>query len=151
MKISIGSDHAGFPYKTEIIKMLKEEGHEVLDFGTESKEKCDYPDFVCPAAAAVAKGEAERGIVLGGSGNGEAIAANKIKGVRCALCWDEYTAEYGRKHNDCNCISIGKRTIPLELALKIVRIYLATEFEGGRHVPRIEKTMAWEQRDPATY
>jgi len=151
MKISIGSDHAGFAYKTEIIKLLKELGHEVLDFGTDTDESCDYPDYVCPAAAAVPKGEADFAIVLGGSGNGEAIAANKVKGIRCALCWNEWTAEFGRKHNNCNCISIGERTIPLELALSIVKVYLSTEFEGGRHVPRVEKTMEWEAKDPATY
>lgn len=151
MIISIGSDHAGFKYKQAIVDMLKAEGHDVLDCGTDSEESCDYPDYVCPAAAKVTTGEAERAIVLGGSGNGEAIAANKVKGIRCALCWSEWTAEFGRKHNNCNCISIGERTIDLDLALKIVKVFLSTEFEGGRHVPRVEKTMAWEQKPASEY
>jgi len=137
MKIGIGSDHAGYRYKQAIIAYLKEKGHEVVDFGTDSEESCDYPVFIRPVAVAVAKGEVERGIVLGGSGNGEAITANRVPGCRCALVFSEDTARWGRLHNDANCISIGERTISEEFALKLVQIWLDTEFEGGRHVHRI--------------
>jgi ribose 5-phosphate isomerase B len=139
MKISIGSDHAGFHYKSLIIEMLKAAGHEVHDFGTNSEEPVDYPRFIQPAAEAVACGECERGIVLGGSGNGEAIAANKVDGIRCALCWSVETARLAREHNDANVISIGARMVPPELALEIVRTWLAAEFQGGRHAPRLHQ------------
>jgi len=139
MKIALASDHAGFEYKQAIHEWLTARGHEVKDFGTFSTERVDYPDFIRPAAEAVARGECERGIVLGGSGNGEAIAANKVRGVRCALCWSEDTARLSREHNDANVLSIGQRTIPRELALRLVEIWLATSFEGGRHVGRIRK------------
>jgi ribose 5-phosphate isomerase B len=138
MKISIGSDHAGFQYKGKIIEWLKSKGHEVKDFGTYSEESCDYPTFIRPVAESVARGEFERGIVLGGSGNGEAIVANRVKGVRCGLCWNLETAELNRKHNDGNVLSIGQRMIPLELALAIVEKWLSTPFEGGRHIKRIQ-------------
>jgi ribose 5-phosphate isomerase B len=137
VKIAIGSDHAGFEYKEKIKTLLSSLGHEVQDFGTTSTAPVDYPLFIRPAAEAVAKGEAERGIVLGGSGNGEAIVANKVHGVRCALCWSVETARLGRAHNDSNVISIGQRMIPEDLALEIVKVWLATPFEGGRHVRRI--------------
>jgi ribose 5-phosphate isomerase B len=137
MKISLGSDHAGFRYKEKIKELLPLLGHEVVDFGTSSEEPVDYPKFIRPAAEAVARGECERGIVLGGSGNGEAIAANKVRGVRCALCWSEETARLSRQHNDANVLSLGERMIPEELALRIVRIWLTTDFEGGRHANRI--------------
>ena len=139
MKIALASDHAGFEYKQAIHEWLTAHDHEVKDFGTFSNERVDYPDFIRPAAEAVARGECERGIVLGGSGNGEAIAANKVRGVRCALCWSEDTARLSREHNDANVLSIGQRTIPRELALRLVEIWLATPFEGGRHVARIRK------------
>ena len=138
MKIAIGSDHAGYAYKEKIKQLLTSLGHEVRDFGTDSEESVDYPLFIRPVAEAVARGEFERGIVLGGSGNGEAIAANRVKGVRCALCWNEETARLGRQHNDANCVSIGQRMVSEELALQIVRVWLDTPFEGGRHVRRIE-------------
>lgn len=137
MKIAIGTDHAGYRYKERIKILLAELGHEVVDFGTSSEEQVDYPIFVRPAAEAVARGDAERGIVLGGSGNGEAMCANRMKGVRCALCWDVETAELGRRHNDANVISLGARTISEETALAIVRVWLVTPFEGGRHERRI--------------
>ena len=137
MKISIGSDHAGFRYKEKIKGMLKEMGHEVLDFGTDSEEPCDYPLFIRPAAEAVTRGTADRGIVLGGSGNGEAITANRIAGIRCGLCWNEQVAKWHRLHNDGNVLSLGQRTISEEEALHIVRVWLETPFEGGRHVRRI--------------
>ena len=138
MKIAIGSDHAGFHYKEAIREHLTRQGHEVQDFGTHSTDSVDYPVFILPVARAVAAGEAERGIVLGGSGNGEAMAANRVKGVRCALCWNPESARLGRSHNDANVISLGERMMSLETALEIVRIWLETPFEGGRHVRRIQ-------------
>jgi ribose 5-phosphate isomerase B len=139
MKIAIASDHAGFDYKEEIKKMLASLGHEVKDFGTHSADPVDYPHFIRLAAKAVAAGECERGIVLGGSGNGEAIAANRFKGIRCALCWNLETARLARQHNDANLISLGQRMIPLELALEIVKVWLETPFDGGRHAMRIRE------------
>lgn len=138
MKIAIGSDHAGYAYKERIKAFLAEAGHEVVDKGTHSEEPVDYPLFIRPVAVAVSRGECERGIVLGGSGNGEAITANRVPGVRCALCWNIDTAILGRRHNDANAISIGQRMIPVETALEIVRIWLETPFDGGRHQHRIE-------------
>ncbi len=139
MKISMGSDHAGFSYKEAIKTVLIEQGHQVEDFGTHSSESCDYPDFIRPAAEAVARGECERGIVLGGSGNGEAIVANKVRGIRCALCWDLRSARLSRQHNDANVLSLGERMISLEAALEIVNLWLNTGFDGGRHQMRIDK------------
>lgn len=137
--IAIGSDHAGYRYKQALVAMLLAEGHTVRDFGTHSADSCDYPDFIRPVAEAVARGEFERGIVLGGSGNGEAIVANRVKGVRCGVCWTEQVAIWNRSHNDANVISLGERTVTEEEAKKIVKIWLATEFEGGRHVQRVKK------------
>ncbi len=137
--IAIGSDHAGFAYKEAIRTVLAAEGHAVRDFGTYSDAPCDYPDFIRPVAQAVARGEFERGIVLGGSGNGEAMVANRIRGVRCGLCWTEQVAIWNRSHNDANVLSIGQRTVTEDEALAIVRAWLATEFEGGRHVARVSK------------
>lgn len=139
MKIAIASDHAGFRHKTAIARYLTQRGHEVMDFGTRSCEPVDYPDFVHPAAAAVASGRCERGIVLGGSGNGEAIAANRHHGIRCTLCWNEESARLARPHNDANMLSLGERMISAELALRIVEVWTTTAFEGGRHVSRIHK------------
>ena len=138
MKIGIGSDHAGYRYKEEIKKLLAGLGHEVRDFGTNSEMTVDYPAFIRPVASAVAGGEVERGVVLGGSGNGEAMAANRVRGVRCALCWNEESARLARQHNDANMLSLGQRMMPLETALSLVRIWLDTPFEGGRHVRRIQ-------------
>jgi ribose 5-phosphate isomerase B len=137
MKISLGTDHAGFRYKEKVKALLEQLGHEVMDFGTFSEEPVDYPVFIRPAAEAVAQGKCERGIVFGGSGNGEAMAANKVRGVRCALCWNEETARLSRQHNDANVLSLGERVIPEETALAIVRVWLTTAFEGGRHAGRI--------------
>ncbi|MHC4068074.1 MAG: ribose 5-phosphate isomerase B [Planctomycetota bacterium] len=139
MKIAIASDHAGFSYKERIKKVLAEQGHEVKDFGTNSAQSCDYPDFVHPAAEAVASGAFERGIVLGGSGNGEAMAANKVSGIRCALCWDLRSARLCREHNNANMLSLGERMMSISEAFEIVEIFLTTEFEGGRHRRRIDK------------
>jgi ribose 5-phosphate isomerase B len=138
MKIAIGSDHAGFQYKEKIKEFLKNLGHEVKDFGTNSDAAVDYPLFIRPTAEAVARGECERGIVLGGSGNGEAIVANRVKGVRCALCWNLESARLGRQHNNANVISIGERMVSPEMALEIVKVWLDTPFEGGRHQRRID-------------
>jgi ribose 5-phosphate isomerase B len=137
--IAIGSDHAGFAYKEAIKGLLLSEGHTVRDLGTYSEAPCDYPDFIRPVAEAVARGEFERGIVLGGSGNGEAIVANRVKGIRCGVCWNEQVAIWNRAHNDANCLSLGQRTISQAEAFQIVKIWLATEFEGGRHLARIKK------------
>jgi len=137
MKVSIGSDHAGFEYKEKIKILLSALGHEVTDVGTFSVEPVDYPLFIRPAAELVARGECDRGIVLGGSGNGEAIVANKVRGVRCALCWNLETARLAREHNDSNVLSLGQRMLPEELALEIVKVWLVTEFAGGRHIRRI--------------
>ena len=138
MRIGIGSDHAGFAYKQMLIAVLRARGHEVTDFGTDSAESVDYPKYIRPVALAVASGECDRGIVLGGSGNGEAIVANRVKGVRCALCWNVESARLGRAHNDANVISIGERMVSREDAVAIVDTWLDTPFEGGRHVRRIQ-------------
>ena len=137
LKVAIGSDHAGFEYKEKIKALLPVLGQEVRDFGTFSADPVDYPLFIRPTAEAVARGECERGIVLGGSGNGEAIVANKVRGIRCALCWNLETARLAREHNDSNVLSLGQRMIPEDLALEIVKVWLVTPFEGGRHVRRI--------------
>jgi ribose 5-phosphate isomerase B len=139
MKIAIGSDHAGFNYKEQIKKWLIEKGHTVKDFGTDSSESCDYPDFIRPAAKAVAAGKYERGIVLGGSGNGEAIVSNRIKGIRCAIAWDLRSARLSRSHNDANMLALGERMMAISEALEIVELWLATPFDGGRHLARIQK------------
>lgn len=139
MKIAIGSDHAGYHYKEEIKQFLKEKGRRFRDFGTHSYEPVDYPRFVRPVALAVHKGDYDRGIVLGGSGNGEAMVANRVPGIRCALCWNRETAVLARKHNDANMLSLGARMISSEQALEIVDIWLKTPFEGGRHLPRIQQ------------
>jgi ribose 5-phosphate isomerase B len=138
MKIAIGSDHAGFQYKEKIKALLVSLGHSVTDFGTNSDAPADYPLFIRPVAEAVARGEVERGVVLGGSGNGEAIVANRVKGVRCALCWNAESARLGRQHNNANVLSLGQRMVTLEGAFEIIRIWLETPFEGGRHQRRID-------------
>lgn len=138
MKIALGTDHAGFTYKEAVKKHLQKLGHEVQDFGTFSEESVDYPAFVRPAAEAVADGSCDLGVVFGGSGNGEAMAANKVKGVRCALCWSEETARLAKEHNNANVLSIGQRQISQELALNIIDTWLDAEFEGDRHIRRIE-------------
>ncbi|MHC4715893.1 MAG: ribose 5-phosphate isomerase B [Planctomycetota bacterium] len=137
MRIVIASDHAGFAYKERVKAYLLEAGHEVEDLGTHSEQSCDYPTFVRPAAEAVAAGRFDRGIVLGGSGNGEAITANRVRGVRCVLCWDLRSARLARAHGDANMLSLGQRMIAIEAALEIVDVFLATPFDGGRHEARI--------------
>ena len=149
MKIAIASDHAGFQYKQALIAWLRELGHVVNDCGTDSSELVDYPDFIHPAADAVASGQAQRGIVLGGSGNGEAMAANRHAGVRCALCWNEESARLARRHNDANMLALGERLLTYEMAQTIVNIWLTTPFEGGRHTARIRKIEIAGARHPA--
>ena len=139
MKIAIGCDHAGFPYKDGLVEMLQKRGHMVLDFGTHSADSVDYPDFAHAVATAVENGEADRGIVMCGSGNGVAITANKHQGIRCALCWTEEIAKMARLHNNANVISLPVRYVPEILAQAMVQIFLNTEFEGGRHERRVEK------------
>lgn len=137
--IAIGCDHAGFPFKQPIIKYLREHGYDVLDFGTDSPASVDYPDFVHPTADAVETGKAEAGVLICGSGNGVAITANKHQHIRCALCWQEEIASLARQHNDANMIAIPARFVDLEVAFKMVDIFLTTEFEGGRHADRVNK------------
>jgi ribose 5-phosphate isomerase B len=139
VKIAIASDHAGYRYKSLLVQHLGALGHEVQDLGTGSTESVDYPDFIRLAAEAVANGRCERGVVLGGSGNGEAMAANRYRGVRCALCWNEESARLARLHNDANMISLGERMIPEPSLFPIVELWLNTAFEGGRHIARIRK------------
>ncbi|MFH1352173.1 MAG: ribose-5-phosphate isomerase [bacterium] len=139
MKIALASDHAGFSYKEKVKEYLNGLGHEVIDFGTNSEESVDYPDFIIPASRAVANGECEKGILIGGSGNGEAMAANKVKGIRCALCWNIESARLGMAHNNANMISMGQRMMDIKTALAIVEEWLKTSFDGGRHVARIKK------------
>ena len=149
MKIGLASDHAGYEYKEEIKKALQAKGHEVIDFGPSSYDSTDdYPPYIQAAAQAVARGQCERSIVLGGSGNGEAIAANKVKGIRCALAWNVESARLSRRHNDANVLSLGQRMMPLELALEIVQVWLTTAFQGGRHLTRIEQIAAMESTPP---
>ena len=139
MKIALGADHAGFRHKERIKKYLLQGGYTVVDFGTHSEKPVDYPGIIRPVAEAVASGDCDRGIVLGGSGNGEAIVANRVKGIRCALCWNATTARLSREHNDANMLSLGERTTPLKATLKIVDVWLTTRFKGGRHRRRIEQ------------
>jgi ribose 5-phosphate isomerase B len=139
MRIAVGADHAGFPLKEELKGFLETEGHQVIDVGTDSTEPVDYPAFCAAVARSVADGRAERGIVLGGSGQGEQMVANKIDGIRASLCHDLYTARLAREHNDANVLGMGARVIAPTYAKEIVRLWLATPFEGGRHVARIEQ------------
>ena len=137
MKIALGSDHAGFKYKAKIAELLRSLNHEVYDLGTYTSEPVNYPLFIWPVAQGVATGKYDRGIVLGGSGNGEAMAANRIIGVRCALCWNCKSARLARSHNDANVLSLGQRMIKLDTGLAIVRIWLDTPFDRGRHEFRV--------------
>ena len=137
MRVTIGSDHAGFVLKQHLVQTLTELGHEVVDLGTDSEEPVDYPPICAAVARTVAKGEADRGIVLGGSGQGEQIAANKVDGVRAALCNDLYLARMSRQHNDANVLALGGRIVAPPLADEIVQLWLDTPFDGGRHERRI--------------
>lgn|SRR5690606_9369633 len=144
-KIALGTDHAGFHLKEAIKKFLLAEGYEVNDFGTFSAESVDYPDFVLPAAESVARGENDFGIVFGGSGNGEAIAANKVRGIRCGVCWNEESARLTKEHNNANTIALGGRMVSEEMGIKIVKTWLQAVFEGDRHSRRLEKISKYEE------
>ena len=137
--VAIGSDHAGFALKSDIIDMLKSENIVVQDFGTDSDQSVDYPDHVHPLASAIESGKAECGILICGSGNGVAMAANKHSGIRAALCWNEELAVLARKHNDANIICLPARFVSKDLAIKMIAKFLSTDFEGGRHAQRVEK------------
>ncbi len=139
MRVAVASDHAGFQLKGAVIEHLEGAGHQALDLGTTSTEPVDYPPFCASAARAVVSGRADLGVVIGGSGQGEAISANKVHGTRAALCHDEFTARLARQHNDANVLSLGARVLGRELALTILDVFLTTSFEGGRHVPRINE------------
>ncbi len=139
MIISIGCDHAGFPYKSAIVDMLKNKGHEVIDFGTHSLESVDYPDFAHPTATFVEDGIAQLGILLCGSGNGVCMAANKHQGIRAALCWNTELAELARTHNDANMICVPVRFVEEKTALNMIEAFISTAFEGGRHQRRVDK------------
>ena len=145
MKIAIGSDHGGYDLKEQVKTWLQEMGHEVEDFGCHSKESCDYPDFGAAAARAVADGRCQRGIVICTTGIGISIAANKVKGIRCALCGDPWSAEMTRRHNDANMLAMGAGVVGPQLARRIVEAFLTHEFEGGRHQRRVDKMMALER------
>ena len=147
MRVAIAADHAGYLLKEDLREFLESEGHEVLDCGTDSTEPVDYPRFSEAAARAVIDGRVDRGIVLGGSGQGEQIAANKVHGIRASLCNDLYTARLARQHNDANVLGMGARIVAPTLAMEIVRVWLATPFEGGRHVRRLEQITAIEQEE----
>ncbi|HEY7876035.1 MAG TPA: ribose 5-phosphate isomerase B [Actinomycetota bacterium] len=147
MRIALGADHAGYVLKTAVAKHLIDAGHEISDVGTHSEESVDYPSFCAAVGRAVAGGDADRGIVMGGSGQGEAIAANKVHGVRAALCHDEYTARFARLHNDANVLSLGARLLGETFALAIVDVFLTTDFEGGRHVARLDQIRQIENEE----
>jgi ribose 5-phosphate isomerase B len=147
MKIAIAADHAGFPLKSALVPWLEGEGHEVLDLGTTSEEPVDYPPLCAAAGRAVANGDAEVGIVLGGSGQGEQIAANKVRGVRAALCHDVWLARMARSHNDANVVSMGGRVIAAAMAKEILTVFLSTPFDGGRHLARVQQLAAIEDEE----
>lgn len=146
MKIAIACDHGGLNLKREIKKHLIEKGYETIDFGTDSSDSCDYPDYALPAAEAVANGECDRGILVCSTGIGVSIAANKVPGIRCAHCHDSYCAEYTRLHNNANMLALGEKVVGVGYALKIVDIFLNTEFEGGRHSRRVDKITEIEKK-----
>jgi ribose 5-phosphate isomerase B len=145
VRIAIGSDHAGYPLKTHLVETLRSLGHDVVDLGTDSEDPVDYPPICAAVGQAVAKREAERGIVLGGSGQGEQMAANKVRGVRAALCNDLYTARMSRQHNDANVLSIGGRIVAPQLADEILTLWLTTPFDGGRHERRVAQIAEIEE------
>jgi ribose 5-phosphate isomerase B len=149
VRFVIGSDHAGYLLKEEVVAHLRSAGYQVDDIGTYSLQPVDYPPICADVARHVVRGNADRGIVIGGSGQGEAIAANKVHGARAALCHDEYTARFARKHNDANVLSLGARVVATELALDILDVFIATDFEGGRHVARLEELAVIESEESA--
>lgn len=146
MKIGIGNDHSALELKAEIVDFLKEKGHEVVDYGTDSTQSCDYPVYGEIVARAVASGEVEQGILICGTGLGISLAANKVKGIRAAVCSEPFTAKMARAHNDCNILAFGARVVGAELAKMMVETWLDTEFEGGRHQRRVDLITAIEER-----
>jgi len=149
MKVVVANDHAGYPLKLAVVQHLEQAGHDVVDLGSHSTEPVDYPPICAGCARRVVAGDADRGIVIGGSGQGEALAANKVRGARAALCHDEYTARFARRHNDANLLSLGARVVAEELALDIVDVFLSTGFDGGRHQQRIAEITAIEDEEAA--
>ena len=145
--IAVCCDHGGLSLKKEVLRHLEEKGLEYKDFGTNSPESCDYPDIVKPLCQAIQRGECDKGVIICGTGIGISMAANKMKGIRAALCHDSFSAEFTRRHNDSNIIAFGARVIDPGLALQLLDIFLNTPFEGGRHAVRVEKMMALEQLD----
>ena len=145
--IAVCCDHSGLSLKQEVLRHLEEKGLEYKDFGTNSPESCDYPDIVKPLCQAIQRGECDKGVIICGTGIGISMAANKMKGIRAALCHDSFSAEFTRRHNDSNIIAFGARVIGPGLALQLLDIFLNTPFEGGRHAVRVEKMMALEQLD----
>lgn len=137
MRVALGADHAGLGYKARTAAWLRDRGHEVEDFGTDGDAPVDYPRFIRPVAEAVARGEFDRAIVFGGSGNGEAMAANRVRGVRCALCWSVDSARLSRAHNDANVLALGERLLDWDTVERILEAWFATPFDGGRHARRI--------------
>ncbi len=146
MKIAIGSDHGGYDLKEQVKTWLQEMGHEVEDFGCHGKESCDYPDFGAAAARAVASGQCEKGVVICTTGIGISMTANKVKGIRCALCGDPWSAEMTRRHNDANMLAMGAGVVGPQLARQILEAFLTHDFEGGRHQRRVDKLMALENQ-----
>ncbi len=141
-KIALGTDHAGYKMKEAVKAYLNEKGYEVIDLGTNSEEAVDYPDYIRPAAESVAQGDCDCGVVFGGSGNGEAMVANKVVGIRCGVCWNVESARLTKEHNNANVIAIGGRMVSEAEGLEIVSTWLNAEFQGGRHQKRIDKMMA---------
>lgn len=146
MKIALACDHGGLNLKNLIAAYLKEHGYEVVDFGTNTTDSCDYPDYALPAAEAVASGMCEKGILICSTGIGVSIVANKVPGVRCAHCHDVYCAEFTRRHNNANMLAMGEKVVGAGYALQIVETFLTTEFEGGRHERRVNKITAIEKK-----
>ena len=139
MKIAIGGDHAGFPYKEPLSKMISKLGHQVIDFGTNSSDSVDYPDYIHPLSEALTEGKVDLAVIICGSGNGVAITANKHQKIRAAICWKIELAELARQHNDANAIAIPARFVSLKMAKNMVKTFLLTDFEGGRHARRVNK------------
>jgi ribose 5-phosphate isomerase B len=146
MRIAVGSDHAGLPLKELVADWLREHGHEVVDFGVTTPDPVDYPDYIAPAARAVASGDCRFGFVFGGSGTGEQIVANKIPGIRCCQATDPVVAALSRQHNDANVLALGARIVGSQLAIGCVEAFLGASFEGGRHIARVDKILALESR-----
>lgn len=146
MRIAVATDHAGLPLKEVVLGWLREHGYDVVDYGVSTPEPVDYPDVIAPAARAVAAGECRFGIIFGGSGSGEQIVANKVKGIRCVQATEPVTARLGREHNDANMMAMGARIVGSEVALGCVEAFLAATFQGGRHIARVAKISALDER-----